>query len=161
MSEIDEVDSTAVHVTTKKSTFDVPRPTKRKKKDMLIEDPRIESAFNFLKTAIQPPDTCCTFGTHVANKFRSIEGPKREVVEHLINSVFFDLAMRKYDYMMPSVMPPYTTTQQYQKPSTSFTLFEYPTTPVPLTDTTTYFSVAENSTSSEPIDFSDILNLNK
>lgn len=133
---------------------------------MQIEDPRIESAFNFLKTPIQPPDTCSTFGTHVANKLRSIEGPKREIAEHLINSVFFDMAMGKFDYMMPSVIPPYTTAQQYQQPSTSFTLFEYPPTPVSSTITTTHSSVAENSTSSEhtpsePIDFSDILNFNK
>lgn len=81
------------------TTFKTSKP-KKVKNPITDEDPRIDAAFEFLKTPIQPPDSCSIFSQHVASKLRQYDGNKREVIEHLVNTVFFDFAMGRYDYIL-------------------------------------------------------------
>lgn len=79
------------------NNFTKPTTPKRKrtrKQVHVIEDPRLEKAFQCLQ---QPEDATMIYAQHLANKLKQFQGRTRTLVEHAINQVIFDAEMGLHD----------------------------------------------------------------
>lgn len=93
------------NLTQDKSEFVVPsspkplKPkTKRLKKSLIEEDPRIQEAFDFIKAPIQNPSSSLVYAQYIANKLDTYQGQTRALVEHAIHNVFFEADMGKFNH---------------------------------------------------------------
>lgn len=135
------------NLTQEKSDFVVPSPrdqlkpkTKCFKIRLAEEDPRIQEAFDFLKSPIQTHSPSLIYAQYIANKLDTYQGQTRALVEHAIHNVFFEADMGKFNHYssshsISSNSPYYSQKSQipqYSMPTYPITLVtEHQTTPAP------------------------------
>lgn len=114
-NNIQETDVIEKTQSVNETTFTKPRTPNRKrtrKQANLVEDPRLEKAFEFLQ---QPEDPSMIYAQYLANKLKQFQGRTRTLVEHAINEVIFNAEMGFYNtpavpFTSPMQVPASTTT---------------------------------------------------
>ncbi|KAL5244766.1 hypothetical protein ACI65C_012176 [Semiaphis heraclei] len=133
------------NLTQDQSEFVLPSPpkplkpkTKRVKKSVIEEDPRIQEAFDFIKAPIQNPSPSLVYAQYIANKLDTYQGQTRALVEHAIHNVFFEADMGKFNnYSSVQNTPPgssYYTQQPQQSNVPHYSMPKYPTDLVTITN---------------------------
>ena len=88
---IDPVDDVAPKETTPRAK-EIKSP---KKSDKRKEDPRIDEAFKYIKTAIHArhseSDECPAFGRYVAAKLQKFNNQLRMMAQHKINNILYEI----------------------------------------------------------------------
>lgn len=103
---------TSKQITNKRKLFVSPLKKNIPKKFQRSEDPRINQAFNILKTieakkneSSIKDDDCDTFGKYVASELKTFDEHIRAQIKHALNNVLYEAHMSKFQKQIPHNQP--------------------------------------------------------